>query len=595
MNKILSSLILGVMVFNLIIGGILLPYRAAKAITVAEVGAMLGLKIQDVTFVQGVKFVWEKISQAMNYAKATVTAWATSWGVTDTMIKDALKFAWNRLRRMLLNMLVNDIVKWIQGGGKPRFVTDWQGFLKKAADKAVGQVIEKYAQFLCGPFSLQLQIALARVPTFDETAKCTLSDVIKNIENFYNDFASGGWKTWIKITEPQNNIYGAYLLALDERYGIEADAREIAKNEAVSGQGFLGDKICREIDEGGQITYSDTDGWKEDEIPEGAKCTKWETRTPGRIIGDSLQQATGIDIPWLISSTEFAQYAGAIIDAVINRAIREGITRLTAKDEDTSSYYRGKSVPGITTPATVSVNLSSYEDANQNGAAAKILADQQKLYKENLEKLLSEYQTNLGVLNGIKNSQLSALSILKDTLQQSCSLPPGAPQITIDSQSTPGIAESEKNITALNTEILTLQNKISQTATTYNDTVAYQQAAANYMTLYENWQRNNDKTAATSTAETIMKTAKQKVVSSNQTTLGLTSTDFNEFLKKTQDASLEAAQKNGDAQTKRGFISDCSYVQSGTLYSDLCSAQSTASSYQNSLNECIASRQNIGG
>jgi hypothetical protein len=347
------------------------------------------------------------------------------------------------LRKMLLNMLVNDIVKWIQGGGKPRFVTDWQGFLKTAADKAIGQVIEKYAKFLCKPFSLQLQIALARVPTFDETAKCTLSDVIKNIENFYNDFASGGWKTWIKITEPQNNIYGAYLLALDERYGIEADAREIAKNEAVSGQGFLGDKICREIDEGGQITYSDTDGWKEDEIPEGAKCTKWETRTPGKIAGDAISQAVNIDIPELISAKEFAEYASAIVNAAINRVAREGIAHLTAGSEGTSytynpttKQYNYRTGSGISTPASVSVNLSSYEDANQNGAVAKTLTDQQKLYKENLEKLLASYQASLAVLNNTKTSQYNILAFYRDLLQNNCPLPADVSQTSTSTQKT---------------------------------------------------------------------------------------------------------------------------------------------------------------
>jgi hypothetical protein len=140
----------------------------------------------------------------------------------------------------------------------------------------------------------------------------------------------------------------------------------------------------------------------------------------------------------------------------------------------------------------------------------------------------------------------------------------------------------------------TLQNKITQTNTAYIDTAAYQKSAADYMTIYEVWQRG-DKNAATSTAETAMKTAKQKAVASNQTLFGSTSTNFNEFTQQTTESSTETVQKNSDTQTKKGFTSNCSYTRDGSLSQQLCSAQSIERNYKTSLDACIASQQNIGG
>ena len=420
-GKKAACLVLFVMIINLVIGGIILPYRQAQAC----VDVIGGPSTIIQTIGDFVAVAWEKVSAAYESAGTWLGAYMEENAWLQDVYETALKTAWNVLRRQLLNMLVNDIIKWIQGGGTPRFVTDWKGFLKSAADKAAGAFIDKLGLgFLCSKFSFQLRLALSSPSKFDETATCTLSKAIGNVTNFMTDFSKGGWKGWMTISESQNNYMGAYFKTLDQKYGIMAEAADAAKNEATSGAGFLGDKICREIEDDDQITYSDTDGWKADEIPAGAKCNKWETRTPGRQLGDALSQAAGVDIPWLIEAKEFAEYAGAIIDAAINRVIREGVAMVTSTGEGASSDY-GPGAPGVTAQKPPVVDTASYEDAFKNQPTAKTLAEQQALLQENLNSLISENQKNLGVLNNIKASQQNSLTILKDHLPN-CSLPGGA-------------------------------------------------------------------------------------------------------------------------------------------------------------------------
>lgn len=438
--KVLSVAILLALLVNLIVGGVLLPRKMAQAAFTDWIGGPSNIVN---LILQGLKWVWQQASDAYAKAGIWVTAAIKWWEKADTWYSRALKYAFTVLKKKLLNMLVDDIVKWIQGGGKPKIVTDWKGFLGDAADKAGGQFVDKYLEygFLCERFAPQLRFVLVTPPTFDTAVRCKLSDMGKNIGNFFNDFSQGGWKNWLQITETQGNIYGVYLTMLDQKIGLQSQAAEAAKNEGISSSGFLGDKVCikrtcQDPDDPTR-TSTETGTWKPEELQTGGnwicECLQWETRTPGKIVGDMTAKAVGKDIDWLMSSKEFSEYIGAILDAVINRTIKEGITAMR-----TSGGSSGQSGPGISETATGAgaVNLSAYEDAGQNKDLATTLVEQENLLKENLGKYLTEQQTTLGLLNQIKDAQNGSLTILKDMLSGSCSLPAGVTQTTLSTETT---------------------------------------------------------------------------------------------------------------------------------------------------------------
>jgi len=66
-------------------------------------------------------------------------------------------------------------------------------------------------------------------------------------------FSKGGWKGWIELTKPQNNFYGALLLAQDEMNKVAAEAEEENRMDAQSGDGFLGTKDCTWYDASGNV------------------------------------------------------------------------------------------------------------------------------------------------------------------------------------------------------------------------------------------------------------------------------------------------------------------------------------------------------
>jgi hypothetical protein len=386
-------------------------------------------------------------------------------------------------------------------------------------------------------------------------------------------------------------------------------------------------------------------GYAEADIPAGYKCTKWETRTPGQIVGGSLQQAVGIDIPWLISAKEFAEYAGAIVDAVINKAIRTGIAAMTPSGEGTSASYGVSGapvVPGINAPASVSVNLSAYETANLDSAEIVALGEQQGLMEENTGKLIAEKQLNLTALNDIKNQQVSTLNALTDILQAGCSAPASATITTTNTQTTStcsgtdcpcdavtvetqratisGIGEStirktittayryntdegsceirsitnnfltlsiapttNTDIATISTEITNLQGGLPKITMAKTDTLDYQTKATAYMDIYEKW-KNGDLAAATSTAGTAMNAARVRAIASNQTALASSSTKFSDFTQETMAKSTALATNIGNTMTARGAITDCGFasISPACLAKDLCTVQGILASYTNS-------------
>ena len=329
--------------------------------------------------------------------------------------EDLVKSLRDVIAKRIIDYIVDQTIVWIQGGGQPKFVTDWDGFLKDAANIAFDQVIKDVglAQ-LCSPFKLQVQISLLPVQQFQQRIDCTLDDVVKNIEDFYNDFEKGGWIAYNETWQPQGNYYGEMLMIHDEMITRGALAKEAAEKEALAGKGFLSVKRCLEWD------------------TEQTKCLKEEIVTPGDVVGAMASKAVGSDIDYILSAKELEQYVAAIVNAVINRVIKEGVGLIKGSSEysyDTSSYTQ------------------PYEDA---------LTDIQRQEKE---RMIAEYQMVIDDRNAVlanKNQSASSTTqlvvILKKIKATTCE-----PPVT-DNE----INSAESEVNRLRTEIADLQKLISE-------------------------------------------------------------------------------------------------------------------------------------
>ncbi|MEK7590340.1 MAG: hypothetical protein AAB454_01365 [Patescibacteria group bacterium] len=215
------------------------------------------------------------------------------------------------LKRQIIGQMVDQIVEWIQGNGKPKFVTDWKGLLEDAGQAAAGEFAKEVGLgFLCEPFSAQIQISLFPIKKFSKKAECTLDKIVGNINNFREDFRNGGWIAYAESWQPQNNIFGATLMAKSELNRRQESASGASWSEALAGNGFLSTKQCQK-DANGKV------------IESTCKIT-----TPGDVVGKAVGKAVGADFDFIVNATDVEEIAATIVNALVNRIITEGVKGL---------------------------------------------------------------------------------------------------------------------------------------------------------------------------------------------------------------------------------------------------------------------------
>lgn len=239
--------------------------------------------------------------------------------------------------RKLLTDLSNGVIGSINNLGaerpndkKPIFVQNWKKYLAIAQTAGENQFrtqlnysIEK--GILCddfkGPLSLAFQVSKKAITSdndiglpdknaelkqnsltpFQTKVRCTIPD--KTRTEFKNDFEKGGgWETWSRMLEPQNNLSGATLLSIEELQKQRASQEDAQGKEVVAGQGFQGVKdSCKG-------TGAD------------AKCSfLGDTLTPAKVLGEGAAGFVDSNLQWLTSSDELSEVLISIVNAAVNK------------------------------------------------------------------------------------------------------------------------------------------------------------------------------------------------------------------------------------------------------------------------------------
>jgi len=368
---------------------------------------------------EAIDIVWDPGNWIANlgswiWDKLTKTVLDTNWW--ESKLNDTLR---DVVAKKIMDYIVDETIKWVSGGGKPKFVTDWQGFLRNAGNIAFGQVLKDVGlAWLCQPFSLQVRISLLPVPKFSQRIECTLDDVVKNIEDFYKDFQNGGWIAYQEAWYPQGNYYGEMLMIHDEMLMRGALAKEAAQNEALAGKGFLSVKKC--------VLYDDYGT---------GECLKYEITTPGDTVGEAVANAITSDTQW---AANIKSWTSALVNALINRLITQGISSLKGSAESYDYYYP--------TEYTDLVEREIEQQKQKQIAQIKEFIDEWQYLSDTKSKAVSYAEQLDTILTEIKNRNCPAVS--ED----------GTLYPEINSQ----IQTNKADIDRLKTEINNLKTKIDE-------------------------------------------------------------------------------------------------------------------------------------
>lgn len=270
------------------------------------------------------------------------------------------------MAKMIIRSLTTSVVNWINSGfkGSPAFIQNPGTFFLDLADQITGDFLSKTGGplvNLCSPFSIDIRIALAFKyhPNIPQRYKCTLGTIITNSKNAVKnasingftagDFKQGGWPAFVSLTtEPQNNIYGAYLTAESELSWRVAQAQNQQRDELTQGKGFLSWKKCTKTgventaeraDQGtGEGNYTGPErsfeGTGEGYVPE-EKC---EIQTPGSVIAGSLENSLGGPLRELELADELNEIVNALFAQLVTQVLQAGLGGVSHKDSSGKSY-----------------------------------------------------------------------------------------------------------------------------------------------------------------------------------------------------------------------------------------------------------------
>lgn len=234
-----------------------------------------------------------------------------------TFLEYVLKIFYEYMKLKLLDYLTKLVIKWVTGGDGPQFIGNWDNFLKDAFDLAFESVIHELdADFLCSPFNLNVKIALQIGVPFAKKAECTLDKVVSNIQNFYNDFRTGGWLAFSASLEPQNNLFGAIILTVEEGNKRALSKQFASAQEALANRGWIGTKKC---------VQSRGDG----------SCAQYQITTPGSVLADATARAVTNRFGYIENMQQWYGLIAVIVDSYINKLIGAGDEGLGGAESST--------------------------------------------------------------------------------------------------------------------------------------------------------------------------------------------------------------------------------------------------------------------
>ncbi|MEK9173009.1 MAG: hypothetical protein AAB594_00350, partial [Patescibacteria group bacterium] len=289
----------------------------------------------------------------------------TSLTLLQKIFEWGKKILTEQLKDKLIGMMVRQTTTWVQGGGKPKFVTNWQEALKDAGNRAAGAVIAKEWPQLCGSFGPLVRIALIPGQRLSGVggvgSRCTLTKVAANVERLYDRFEDGGWIAYTASLNSYGNLFGSLIETSDRALRESGKAAAAARNKAVAAQGFAPRdtdqslKTCSQTkvynledlaNAAGQSLnpnlskeeYIAMAGYEADALGvdyiegtitsasdhdfETCQRNAWKDSTPGSVVGHSLYTALDAPLQRIVNAQDLIGLMSALVDSLINRLIR---------------------------------------------------------------------------------------------------------------------------------------------------------------------------------------------------------------------------------------------------------------------------------
>jgi hypothetical protein len=329
------------------------------------------------------------IQNTLTAINSSITAITSQFQLLQATTLNPLAWA---IAKAILQAVVNSTINWINSGfkGSPAFVTNLNSTIQTIGDAEANTFVNQLRTngSIKSPFQNQVANTVS-TNYFQSTASngfftqnpYTLNKVTTNDAAFLQGgstgFAQGGFDAFLSASmNPQNNPYGATLLARDGLYNQVTNAQSNQKAEIGNGGGFLSQKNCPKVSSGSSGTAL-TSGLS------AVVCAAGSIINPGSTIKAALDKNLGSSIDVLVQASTFGQLVNVLFGQLMNHLLSSGgLSGLTNYLAPTATSTAATGVGGTNTTTTfvgivngqvqsVQSYISDWNSINAAASAAK--------------------------------------------------------------------------------------------------------------------------------------------------------------------------------------------------------------------------------
>jgi len=353
-KKQISKLIILTFFFN-IISYVLIPTPKTEAVF----GNNLVIVAQDTS-----------VTNNGTWAQGITTALSTVKTAISTHLIELKEYVLDGLAWTAANVIIDQfgdaLVDWIRNGfdGSPMFLSDPEGFFRDTANQISGAIIDDLdMEWLCDPLGkLRLSIDFFFPGTDRAKYRCTFNDIADTLESYADrddisdwinvnvnvhernivraygsDYRNGGFLMWLFTAQKKNNDLGRTIQTANDAYAAARISVGTEKFGLTLNSGFFGVRKCVEYVEGGELAGMTSEGKNAGKPP----CKKWETKTPGTLVQDQLNDVGGKDLSRLQVADEIDEIIGALATTMIGWLLTGGNDGGGVLGYDKDSDYSG--------------------------------------------------------------------------------------------------------------------------------------------------------------------------------------------------------------------------------------------------------------
>lgn len=329
------------------------------------------------------------VTQNATLVESIISAVKDSAQVTKDWVLDDLAY---QVANLAIESMTKSTVNWINSGfqGSPAFVTDLNTNLRGVGDAVADRFFDELSNqsITTTPFqdkvldTVRLGYYLRTSPeSFYERNPYTLNQVSADDRAFLQgDFSQGGFNAWFSaVMNPQNNPYGAQMLADEALTNVVANATNNRLQELSWNRGFLswrGDCVATDDIDAISLTGADP-------------CVEYEIKTPGSVIMESLNKVQGVPFDRLVSADEFNEIIGALLNQlalqVIGGGDGGGVRGLSQPSSGGGPSYTSQLGTGVGTRSSTSLGQGFMESVRRKSTELAT-------YRTNWERIRSAAQ-----------------------------------------------------------------------------------------------------------------------------------------------------------------------------------------------------------